>query len=144
MTKKTAKAQFTPILSGTAPGSYLPSPELARANEFARMLFDLEQSIEDRNATPAALREAVSTYLPEFAGHARDLLESIAFVEAGHRKPSDLEKAIEAKIEFMRSAVSAVLSFSPRHPDEAVIHATALHLANTAAADRHRVRYSNY
>lgn len=87
MTKKTTKALFTPIFPGTAPGSFLPSPELARANEFARMLFDLEQSIEDRNATPAALREAVSTYQPEFAGHARDLLESIAFVEAGHRKP---------------------------------------------------------
>lgn len=144
MTKpQPSKAQAIHTASD-APGGYLPSDQLNRANTFALMRLALEATLTgDRNAVLTAVREAIADYAPEFSGHRDALARSVVLAEATGRF-RDLETAVAAKVSFFAHAESATLGAAPRRPDATQIHAAALALANKAKAEQHRVRFSNY
>ena len=140
---KTPKAQavYTP---SDMPGGYLPTAQLDRANAFASMRLALEAALKgDRNVVAAAVREAVADFAPEFNSHAVALAEAASRAEAQGRL-RDLESVVTEKIRFFASAESGTLMTAKKHRDEAQIHATALLEINVAAAEKFRVRTTNY
>lgn len=144
MTKsKTFKAQAI-YTTSDAPGGYLPSAQLDRANAFASMRLALEAAMNgDRNAVAAAVREAIADFEPEFTCHTVALVEAIGRTEIQGRL-RDLENVVEEKVRFFAAAESGTLTTAPKHLDETQIQATELGRINLAKAEQFRVRTKNF
>jgi hypothetical protein len=134
MNKTVKKINFVPTLPSNAPGGYLDTPELDRANEFGRMAFDLEQALLDRANTTEAVKAVADTFNPEQAHQGRELLEVIGRIEAGFVPARVLEILAERYASDFRNVQRGYLSgLAPRHPDLMQIHAAKLAEANKAA-----------
>lgn len=143
MTKKATASAYTAIAPSNAPGGFKATTELDRLNEFHRMTFVLETALADRNAQVQGVRDAVSTFAPEYAYHASQLLEEVGRVESGVRSPREMEGVLEQKIAFFKQAASFAAHDVPRNLSEAQIHATELARRNKIEAERGGNRWRN-
>jgi len=131
---KTKKPTFVPTQPSNAPGGYLDTPELDRANEFGRMAFELEQALSDRASATSAVKAVVDAFNPEQAHQGRELVAVISRIEAGFAPIRVLETLAERYASDFRSVQSGYLSaLAPRHPDAMQIHAAKLAEDNKAA-----------
>lgn len=131
-------------VASNAPGGFLPSEELDRANAFASKRIALEAAIEmPRDQVAQAVRVAVSGWTGMFTAHADDLARAADFADHIGRVRK-LEAYVLDKVALFASGESGALIHAPKHLDRFQLHAAELARSSAAVADTHRVRHWNY
>ena len=148
MTAKTSTIPKTtpqPVyVASNAPGGFLPSEELDRANAFASKRIALEAAIDKpRDEVAEAVLVAVHGWAGMFTSHAYDLARAANDADSiGHVRK--LEACVLDKVALFASGESGALIHAPKHLDRFQLHAAELARSSAAVADTHRVRHWNY
>ena len=141
---KTSAATQPLYVASDAPGGFLPSEALDRANAFASKRLALEAAITaPRDQVAEAVRVASAGWTGMFAGHTDDLTQAAAHADSAG-SVRDLEALVLQKVALFAWGESGAAGLAPKLPDRFQLHAAELARLSAAESDKHRVRYKNY